>query len=184
MELTVNFDAQVIALFKEVRNLIWLNFQVPHAVSNISKEAKRVYPYAISLMESVRTLLQRSRGRGGRTRFCCRLRMRCLHGRVNGWRSVWIGRRHCWSGWWASRPMRRRLRRLCLRTPRHWEPGDGRVHRSLSLGVICGRDSLEFNGYTRRVVRSGLGDGEDGEEREWGRGDECWLEAEGGPLRA
>lgn len=58
LELTVNFDAQIIALFKEVRNLIWLNFQVPHAVNNTSKEAKRVYPYAISLMESVRTLLQ------------------------------------------------------------------------------------------------------------------------------
>ncbi|KAL1976030.1 hypothetical protein VTN31DRAFT_4422 [Thermomyces dupontii] len=58
LELTVNFDAQIIALFKEVRNLIWLNFQVPHAVSSISKEAKRVYPYAISLMETVRTLLQ------------------------------------------------------------------------------------------------------------------------------
>ncbi|KAJ5177895.1 Dynein heavy chain domain-2 [Penicillium coprophilum] len=61
LELAVNFDAQIIALFKEVRNLIWLNFQVPHAVSNISKEAKRVYPYAISLMESVRTLLQTNR---------------------------------------------------------------------------------------------------------------------------
>ena len=61
LELTVNFDAQIIALFKEVRNLIWLNFQVPHAVNNISKEAKRVYPYAISLMESVRTLLQTNR---------------------------------------------------------------------------------------------------------------------------
>ncbi|CAG8270805.1 unnamed protein product [Penicillium olsonii] len=61
LELAVNFDAQIIALFKEVRNLIWLNFQVPHAVSNISKEAKRVYPYAISLMESVRTMLQTSR---------------------------------------------------------------------------------------------------------------------------
>ena len=61
LELAVNFDAQVIALFKEVRNLTWLNFHVPHAVSNISKVAKRVYPYAISLMESVRTLLQTSR---------------------------------------------------------------------------------------------------------------------------
>ena len=61
LELTVNFDAQVIALFKEVRNLIWLNFQVPHVVSSISREAKRVYPYAISLMESVRTLLQTNR---------------------------------------------------------------------------------------------------------------------------
>ncbi|CRG84277.1 Dynein heavy chain, cytoplasmic [Talaromyces islandicus] len=61
LELTVNFDAQIIALFKEVRNLIWLNFQVPHSVSSISKEAKRVYPYAISLMETVRTLLQTTR---------------------------------------------------------------------------------------------------------------------------
>ena len=59
--LTVNFDSQVIALFKEVRNLIWLNFQVPHAINNISKEAKRVYPYAVSLMESVRTLAQTTR---------------------------------------------------------------------------------------------------------------------------
>ncbi|KAL3472098.1 dynein heavy chain, cytoplasmic [Aspergillus californicus] len=58
LELAVNFDAQIIALFKEVRNLLWLGYQVPHSVSNTSKEAKRVYPYAISLMESVRTLLQ------------------------------------------------------------------------------------------------------------------------------
>ncbi|KAL2829944.1 dynein heavy chain, N-terminal region 1-domain-containing protein, partial [Aspergillus cavernicola] len=61
LELTVNFDAQIIALFKEVRNLIWLGYQVPHSISNTSKEAKRVYPYAISLMESVRTLLQTNR---------------------------------------------------------------------------------------------------------------------------
>ncbi len=58
LELAVNFDAQVIALFKEVRNLLWLNFQVPHAINNVSKEAKRVYPYAVSLMESVRTFSQ------------------------------------------------------------------------------------------------------------------------------
>ena len=60
-ELTVNFDQQVIVLFKEVRNLLWLNYQIPHAVSSISKEAKRVYPYAVSLMESVRSLAQTSR---------------------------------------------------------------------------------------------------------------------------
>lgn len=58
LELSVHFDPQVIALFKEVRNLIWLNFQVPHAISNTSKEAKRVYPYAVSLMETVRTFSQ------------------------------------------------------------------------------------------------------------------------------
>lgn len=58
LELVVNFDAQIIVLFKEVRNLVWLNFQVPHVINTISKEAKRVYPYAISLMESVRTVFQ------------------------------------------------------------------------------------------------------------------------------
>lgn len=61
LELAVNFDPQVIALFKEVRNLIWLNYQVPHAINNISKEAKRVYPYAVGLMESVRTFAQTGR---------------------------------------------------------------------------------------------------------------------------
>lgn len=61
LELVVNFDPQVIALFKEVRNLTWLGYQVPHAVNNISKEAKRVYPYAVSLMETVRTYAQTNR---------------------------------------------------------------------------------------------------------------------------
>ncbi|OLL22334.1 Dynein heavy chain, cytoplasmic [Neolecta irregularis DAH-3] len=58
LELVVNFEPQVIALFKEVRNLLWLNFQVPHAITNVSKEAKRVYPYAVTLMETVRTYAQ------------------------------------------------------------------------------------------------------------------------------
>jgi dynein heavy chain 1, cytosolic len=61
LQLLVNFDPQIIALFKEVRNLIWLNYQVPHQIQNTSKEAKRVYPFAISLMESVRTYVQTSR---------------------------------------------------------------------------------------------------------------------------
>jgi dynein heavy chain 1, cytosolic len=60
-ELSVNFDPQVIALFKETRNLLWLNYQVPHSINNTSKEAKRVYPYAVSLMESVRTYAQVTR---------------------------------------------------------------------------------------------------------------------------
>ncbi|GCB22020.1 dynein heavy chain, cytoplasmic [Aspergillus awamori] len=84
-ELTVNFDAQIIALFKEVRNLIWLNFQVPHAVSNISKEAKRVYPYAISLMESVRTLLQTNRSIAAMTEVAI-----LLNGYVNDTQSMII----------------------------------------------------------------------------------------------
>lgn len=58
LELAVNFDPQVITLFKEVRNLLWLRFTVPHAINNVSKEARRVYPYAVSLMESVRISAQ------------------------------------------------------------------------------------------------------------------------------
>ncbi|KAI2473006.1 cytoplasmic dynein heavy chain [Annulohypoxylon bovei var. microspora] len=61
LDLSVNFDAQIIALFKETRNLGWQNFNVPHAVNNIAKDAKRVYPYAVSLMESVRTFAQTTR---------------------------------------------------------------------------------------------------------------------------
>ncbi|GAA5808073.1 hypothetical protein MFLAVUS_001455 [Mucor flavus] len=56
--LGVNFDGQIITLFKEVRNLLWLNFQVPHTISNVAKDAKRVYPFAVSLMETVRTFSQ------------------------------------------------------------------------------------------------------------------------------
>lgn len=61
LELAVNFDPQIIALFKETRNLIWLNYMVPHAINNVSREAKRIYPYAVSLMESVRTYAQVTR---------------------------------------------------------------------------------------------------------------------------
>jgi len=53
MELNVNFDSHIISLFKEVRNLTWLNFQIPHRISTAAKEAQRVYPFAMSLMESV-----------------------------------------------------------------------------------------------------------------------------------
>lgn len=55
LEIHVNFDDQVVALFKEVRNLTWLGFGVPHMVSTIARNAQRIYPYALSLMESVKT---------------------------------------------------------------------------------------------------------------------------------
>src|SRR5690242_9104960 len=58
LELGVNFDVQVITLFKEVRNMLWLNYQVPHTISTIAKDAKRVYPFAVSLSETVRTYQQ------------------------------------------------------------------------------------------------------------------------------
>lgn len=58
LQLGVNFDGQIITLFKEVRNLLWLNYPVPHTISNVAKDAKRVYPFAVSLMEAVRTFSQ------------------------------------------------------------------------------------------------------------------------------
>ncbi|KAI7053050.1 Dynein heavy chain, partial [Hortaea werneckii] len=35
LDIHVNFDSQVITLFKEVRNLLWLNHPVPHAITNV-----------------------------------------------------------------------------------------------------------------------------------------------------
>jgi len=67
-QLAVNFDPQVITLFKEVRNLLWMGFGIPHAVVNMAKDAKKVYPHAVSLMETVRTygqtldLVEREKG--------------------------------------------------------------------------------------------------------------------------
>lgn len=58
LQLSVNFDTQIITLFKEVRNLQWLGFQVPHIVSNLAKDGKRVYPHAVCLSEAVRTYTQ------------------------------------------------------------------------------------------------------------------------------
>src|SRR5437764_2591858 len=58
LQLGVNFDPQIITLFKEVRNLLWLDHQVPHNISSLAKTAKRVYPFAVSLMETVRTYAQ------------------------------------------------------------------------------------------------------------------------------
>lgn len=55
-ELSVNFDPQAISLFKEVRNLAWLNYQVPHALNSVGKDAKRVYPYAVGLIDTLKTL--------------------------------------------------------------------------------------------------------------------------------
>lgn len=50
----MNFDLQIITLFKEVRNFLWLNFQVLHVIMNMVRDVKRVYPHAVSLMETVR----------------------------------------------------------------------------------------------------------------------------------
>ncbi|KAJ2761490.1 dynein heavy chain, partial [Coemansia sp. BCRC 34490] len=59
-QLNISFDAQLITLFKEVRELLWLGFQVPHTLVNMARDGKRVYPYAVSLMETTKIYRQTS----------------------------------------------------------------------------------------------------------------------------
>ncbi|XP_071453347.1 dynein heavy chain, cytoplasmic isoform X3 [Hetaerina americana] len=55
LKLRVNFLPEIITLSKEVRNLKNLGFRVPLAIVNKAHQANQLYPYAISLIESVRT---------------------------------------------------------------------------------------------------------------------------------
>eukprot|EP00916_Digyalum_oweni_P025987 GHVL01042788.1.p1 GENE.GHVL01042788.1~~GHVL01042788.1.p1 ORF type:complete len:2866 (+),score=438.01 GHVL01042788.1:781-8598(+) len=57
-ELTVNYDEQIITLFKEVRNLQSLGLRVPYSIKVTSDEAKLNYPFAMTLLEAVRTYMQ------------------------------------------------------------------------------------------------------------------------------
>ncbi|KAI8810266.1 dynein heavy chain [Cladochytrium replicatum] len=56
--LEVRFDPQIIALFKEVRNLVWLNYTISYPIVSVAKNAKKVYPFAMSLIETVRMYQQ------------------------------------------------------------------------------------------------------------------------------
>ncbi|XP_014790579.2 cytoplasmic dynein 1 heavy chain 1 [Octopus bimaculoides] len=55
LRLVVNFQPEIITLSKEVRNLRWLGYRVPLAIVNKAHQANQLYPFAISLIESVRT---------------------------------------------------------------------------------------------------------------------------------
>ena len=55
LKLRVNFLTEIIQLSKEVRNLKNLGFRVPLAIANKAHQANQLYPFAISLIESVRT---------------------------------------------------------------------------------------------------------------------------------
>jgi dynein heavy chain 1 len=55
LRLKVNFLPEIIQLSKEVRNLKSLGFRVPLAIVNKAHQANQLYPFAISLIESVRT---------------------------------------------------------------------------------------------------------------------------------
>ncbi|KAF6780273.1 hypothetical protein AHF37_00288 [Paragonimus kellicotti] len=55
LKLKVNFQLEVITLAKEVRNMKWLGFRVPLPIVNRAHQTNQLYPFAISLIESVRT---------------------------------------------------------------------------------------------------------------------------------
>ncbi|KXS20765.1 hypothetical protein M427DRAFT_130976 [Gonapodya prolifera JEL478] len=55
LQLTVNFDNQLVQLFKEIRNLLWLGYSIPYSVTNLGKEVRRVYPFSVAIRETVRT---------------------------------------------------------------------------------------------------------------------------------
>ncbi|XP_040576126.1 dynein heavy chain, cytoplasmic [Lepeophtheirus salmonis] len=55
LKLKVNFLPEIIQLAKEVRNLKNMNFRVPLALINKALQANQLYPFAIALIESLRT---------------------------------------------------------------------------------------------------------------------------------
>ncbi|KAK6191509.1 hypothetical protein SNE40_003176 [Patella caerulea] len=55
LKLSTNFQPEIIQLAKEVRNLRWLGFRVPLVIVNKAHQANQLYPFAISLIESVQT---------------------------------------------------------------------------------------------------------------------------------
>jgi hypothetical protein len=55
LKLKVNFLPEIITLSKEVRNLKNLGFRVPITIVNKAHQANLLYPFAISLIESIRT---------------------------------------------------------------------------------------------------------------------------------
>ncbi|KAJ8610930.1 hypothetical protein MRB53_038234 [Persea americana] len=58
LELVVSFEPHVISLFKEVRNLTSMGFAIPYRVGSASKDAQKVYAFAVGLFENVRMLAQ------------------------------------------------------------------------------------------------------------------------------
>ncbi|TGZ69850.1 hypothetical protein CRM22_003509 [Opisthorchis felineus] len=55
LKLRVNFQPEVNTLAKEVRNMKWLGFRVPLGIVNQAHQTNQLYPFAVSLIESVRT---------------------------------------------------------------------------------------------------------------------------------
>jgi dynein heavy chain 1 len=54
LALDIHFAEHLTTLFKEVRNLQWLGFRVPFSITQPADRAKVLYPFAVSLRESLR----------------------------------------------------------------------------------------------------------------------------------
>ncbi|XP_055327511.1 dynein heavy chain, cytoplasmic-like [Paramacrobiotus metropolitanus] len=54
LRLRIDFHPEIISLWKEVRNLKWLGFRVPMGTVQKSYQTNQLYPFAVSLIESVR----------------------------------------------------------------------------------------------------------------------------------
>lgn len=55
LQLAVNFDQTLVQMFKEVRNMLWLGFSIPHTVSQLARDVRRIYPFAVAINEVLRT---------------------------------------------------------------------------------------------------------------------------------
>ncbi|BFZ56714.1 dynein heavy chain [Savitreella phatthalungensis] len=58
VDISVNFDPRVVTLFKEVRNLQWMSYNVPHQIAVVAKAAQRAYPVSISLVDALKSAKQ------------------------------------------------------------------------------------------------------------------------------
>ncbi|AAS51484.1 ACR258Wp [Eremothecium gossypii ATCC 10895] len=56
-ELHVNFDSVVGSLFKEVRNLMWMGFNVPSNIIKNSRRVRSLYPHAVMVSELLQTFV-------------------------------------------------------------------------------------------------------------------------------
>lgn len=56
-ELFVNFDFSLGSIFKEVRNLVYMGYDIPNDVLKIARNYRLIYPHAIMLLEQIQTFL-------------------------------------------------------------------------------------------------------------------------------
>jgi dynein heavy chain 1 len=54
LHLKVHFNPKLVELFKEVRLLISLGFQIPHSVMSVGRDASRIQPFVVSLTETIK----------------------------------------------------------------------------------------------------------------------------------